>query len=200
MDDSERSYGYSRDIYHGRRGAGGDYGERMARGNDGPFSYPDRPERERSYEYGAEGGMNDVDEMSPEEAAMHISGGGAAGGTRRIGRGRYDYGRGGGSSSSQVDSYTWDIDGPHRGRGPRGYRRSDERIHEEVCDRLSAHGEVDASDVEVKVESGEVTLTGTVPDRQTKRLAERVSESVRGVVDVHNQLRLAQGTNGGSGS
>jgi len=36
MDDSERSYGYSQDIFHGRRGAGGDYGERMVRGNGGP--------------------------------------------------------------------------------------------------------------------------------------------------------------------
>jgi hypothetical protein len=201
MDDSERSYGYSQDIYHGRRGAGGDYGERMAPGNDGPFSYPDRPLRERSYEYGnerRERGVTDGDPLSPEEAAMHISGGGAPGGVRRVGRGGYDYGWGGGSS--QVDSYTWDIEGPHRGRGPRGYQRSDERIHEEVCDRLAAHGEVDASDIEVKVESGEVTLTGNVPDRHTKRLAERVAESVRGVVDVHNQIRLAKGTNGAGGA
>jgi hypothetical protein len=193
MDDSERSYGYSRDIYHGRRGAGGDYGERMSPGNDGPFSYPDRTQRERSYEYGAYGaerGIGDVDEISPEEAAMHISGGGGPGGTLRVGRGGYDYGRGGGTSSSQVDSYTWDIEGPHRGRGPRGYRRTDERIHEEVCDRLEAHGEVDASHVEVKVENGEVTLTGTVTDRRTKRLAESVADGVRGVVDVHNQIRL----------
>ena len=196
MDDSERSYGYSRDIYHGRRGAGGDYGERMVRGgNDGPFSYPDRPHRERSYEYGEYGpeqGLGDVDPVSPEEAAMHISGG-AAGGVRRVGRGRYDYGREGGG---QVESQTWDIDGPHRGRGPRGYQRSDERIHEDVCDRLAAHGAVDATDIEVKVEKCEVTLTGTVPDRRTKRLAEGVAEGVRGVVDVHNQLRLAKGENG----
>ena len=195
MDDSERSYGYSRDIYHGRRGAGGDYGERMPRGAEGGrFFYPEREQRERSYEYGAEGGMNDVDELSPEEAAMHISGGGAAGGVRKVGRGQYDYGRE--SGYGQVDSYTWDIDGPYRGRGPRGYQRSNERVHEEVCDRLEAHGQVDASNIEVKVENGEVTLAGTVPDRRTKRLAEAVAESVRGVKDVHNQLRLAKGENG----
>jgi hypothetical protein len=111
MDDSERSYGYSRDIYHGRRGAGGDYGERMVRGNDGgPFVYPDRPHRERSYEYGGERGLNDVDELSPEEAAIHLTGGGVPGGTRRIGRGRYDYGYG------HVESYTWDVKGPFRAR------------------------------------------------------------------------------------
>lgn len=188
MDDSERSYGYSEDIYHGRRGAGGDYGERTRGIDNGPF-YPDRVSRERSYEYGPEGGLNDVEELSPEEAAMHISGGGAAGGVRKIGREGYDYGRE--SGYGQVDSFTWDLEGPHRGRGPRGYQRSNERIHEEVCDRLAAHGQVDASNIEVKVENGEVTLTGTVSDRRTKRLAETVAESVRGVVDVHNQLRLS---------
>ncbi|HEX3530307.1 MAG TPA: BON domain-containing protein [Thermoanaerobaculia bacterium] len=189
MDDSERSYGYSEDIFHGRRGAGGDYGERMVRGNGGPYSYPDRPHREGSYEYGSEVGLNDVEDLSPEEAAMHISGGGAAGGVRRVGRGRYDYGRSGGG---RVESQTWDMEGPFSGRGPRGYRRSDERIHEDVCDRLTAHGEVDATDIEVKVESGEVTLSGTVPDRRTKRLAEGIVDGVRGVVDVHNQLRLSR--------
>src|SRR5262245_32238876 len=39
--------------------------------------------------------------------------------------------------------------GPHAGRGPRGYRRSDDRIREDVCDRLCEHGFVDASDIEV---------------------------------------------------
>lgn len=198
MDDSERSYGYSRDIYHGRRGAGGDYGERLGRGSDvGPYSYPDQPQRERSYEYGDYGpehGIGNVDEMSPEEAAMHITGGGGPGGVRRVGRGGYDYGRTG--NYGQVDSFTWEAEGPHRGRGPRGYQRSNERIHEDVCDRLEAHGGVDASNIEVNVESGEVTLTGTVPDRRTKRLAEVVVDSVRGVVDVHNQLRLAKDGNG----
>src|SRR5438874_678 len=31
-------------------------------------------------------------------------------------------------------------EGPHVGRGPRGYTRSDERIREDVCDRLCQHG------------------------------------------------------------
>jgi len=196
MDDSERSYGYSEDIYHGGRGAEGHYGDQLLGGEDaGPYFYPDRPHRERSYEYGAEGGMGDVEEPSPEEAAVHVRGGAE----RRGGEepdlvtgepGVYDYGR---SDSYGVESFTWDAEGPYRGRGPRGERRPDARIHEEVCERLEAHGEVDASDVEVKVEQREVTLTGTVPDRRTKRLVERVAESVRGVADVHNQLRLKAG-------
>ncbi len=80
--------------------------------------------------------------------------------------------------------------GPHAGKGPKGYQRSDERIYEEVCDRLTEHGRLDARDVTVDVKDGEVTLTGTVPDRPAKRLAEDLSESVHGVRDVHNQLTL----------
>jgi hypothetical protein len=76
------------------------------------------------------------------------------------------------------------------GRGPRGYRRSDERIMEDVCDRLSWHPDIDASDIDVRVENGEVTLEGTADTRREKRLAEDIAESVWGVVDVHNRLRL----------
>lgn len=81
--------------------------------------------------------------------------------------------------------------GPHAGRGPRGYQRSDERIREEINDRLTEHGEIDASDIEVSVAAGEVTLIGIVDSRQTKRMAEDVAESVAGVRDVHNNLRLS---------
>ncbi len=80
--------------------------------------------------------------------------------------------------------------GPHVGKGPRGYVRSDERIYEEVCDRLTLHGQLDASDVNVEVKEGEVTLTGTVQNRSAKRLAEDISDSVSGVRDVHNRLQL----------
>lgn len=80
--------------------------------------------------------------------------------------------------------------GPHAGKGPRGYTRSDDRIYEEVCDRLTEHGHLDANDISVEVKNGAVTLTGTAPDRASKRLAEDISDSVSGVRDVHNQLRL----------
>jgi len=53
----------------------------------------------------------------------------------------------------------WRMPGPYVGRGPRGYQRSDERIREDVCDRLTAHGMVDASDVDVRTENGEITLS-----------------------------------------
>jgi osmotically-inducible protein OsmY len=76
-----------------------------------------------------------------------------------------------------------------RGRGPKGYRRSDERIREDVNDRLTEHAYLDASDIEVSVKDGEVTLSGKVFDRTDKRLAEDVAEEVTGVKNVQNNLR-----------
>ncbi|MFN2386366.1 MAG: BON domain-containing protein [Thermoanaerobaculia bacterium] len=81
--------------------------------------------------------------------------------------------------------------GGYAGRGPRNYRRSDERIREDVCERLEEAGHVDASDIEVRVENGEVTLEGTVKSRREKRLAEDLAAEVRGVRDVQNALRVA---------
>lgn len=80
--------------------------------------------------------------------------------------------------------------GPHAGRGPAGYRRSDDAIREDVCQRLCDHGWIDASDVQVRVEDGEVTLEGTVERREEKRLAYDVADAVRGVRDVHNRIVL----------
>src|SRR5690625_3385461 len=51
---------------------------------------------------------------------------------------------------------------------------------------------VDASDVEVKVDGGEVTLSGTVASRRMKRRAEDIADGIRGVHDVHNQLRVSR--------
>ena len=82
--------------------------------------------------------------------------------------------------------------GRHAGRGPRSYRRSDETIHEEVCELLKHHPDVDAGDVEVLVEGGEVTLQGSVDDRDMRWLMEDLVESVSGVSLVHNRLRVAR--------
>lgn len=78
----------------------------------------------------------------------------------------------------------------YAGRGPRGYRRSDDRICEDVCDRLTEDPSVDASDVEVHVADGEVTLAGSVESRWEKRRAEDDAMSTSGVRDVVNRLRV----------
>ena len=82
--------------------------------------------------------------------------------------------------------------GRHRGRGPRGYRRSDERIREDINDRLSDRPDLDASEVEVTVVNAEVTLTGNVNSRRDKRLTEDISENVSGVQNVENRLKINQ--------
>lgn len=79
------------------------------------------------------------------------------------------------------------------GKGPKGYRRSDERIREDVSERI-ARSAIEADDVEVKVENGEVTLSGTVNSREDKRRLEDLAEDVFGVDEVHNSLRVNRGT------
>lgn len=78
----------------------------------------------------------------------------------------------------------------NRGRGPRGYTRSDERIREDVSDRLGDDWRLDASDIEVTVAAGEVTLSGTVGSREDKRRAEDIVDDCSGVKHVQNNLRL----------
>jgi hypothetical protein len=79
--------------------------------------------------------------------------------------------------------------GGHRGRGPKGYKRSDERIHEDVCERLMEDPFIDASNIEVVVKDGEVTLNGTVSSRGLKRRAEDLAELSSGIAHVQNNLR-----------
>lgn len=78
----------------------------------------------------------------------------------------------------------------HRGLGPKGYQRSDERISEEVHDRLTEDPWLDASHIEVEVGAGEVTLSGHVENREAKHRAERLIEDLSGVRHVQNNLRV----------
>jgi osmotically-inducible protein OsmY len=80
--------------------------------------------------------------------------------------------------------------GRHTGRGPKNYRRTDERIQEEINEQLTRHPEIDAYEIEVTVQGGEVILAGFVDDRGTKRLAEDIAEECSGVNEVRNNLRV----------
>ena len=91
-----------------------------------------------------------------------------------------------------VVSESLTLHGPYTGRGPKGYKRSDEKIIEEASQRLERDGHIDASDIEVTAEDGVIRLRGTVDDRQTKRRAEECVESIYGVRDVMNELRVSQ--------
>ena len=87
---------------------------------------------------------------------------------------------------------------PYAGRGPKDYKRSDDRVREEICDCMTDDPLLDASEIVVQVSNGEVTLSGSVSSREQKRRAEDVAERVSGVTDVTNQLRIVREANGHS--
>ena len=111
----------------------------------------------------------------------------------------------GGSQSYSNDTYSYRNDsdhdhsrdmsccGPHSGRGPKSYKRTDDRIEDDINERLARHGLIDATDVSVTVADGVVTLTGQVDDREAKRMAEDLVEDSMGVKQVNNQLRARSG-------
>ncbi len=100
----------------------------------------------------------------------------------------YDYNRN--EFDRNLDYYGRESEGQYSGYGPSGYTRSDERIREDINERLTWDGRIDATDVTVDVSEGVVTLTGSVDGRQDKRVAEDIADDVPGVWDVNNQLRV----------
>jgi hypothetical protein len=145
-----------------------DFGDRYGRSYSAPIDR-DR-ETTRATRYGSYSGSQ---EFGPE-------------GYGAVGR----YGSGAGYGREWGSTERWRVPGPYVGRGPKGYQRSDERIREDISERLTAHGLIDASDVEVRVQGAEVTLIGFVDSREAKRAAEDCAEDVSGVREVHNQLRI----------
>lgn len=99
-------------------------------------------------------------------------------------------GHGRGGSDFDGDRRT----GGHRGRGPRNYSRSDDSIVDELIGRMTDHERLDATEILVNVENGVVTLTGEVPERRMKHLAEDLADAVRGVRDIENRIRVDKGT------
>jgi BON domain len=163
---------YRRDRGGPNRGMFGYEGEGFMRGAD----YDDYARRG----YGRGGG----DEITTGFSGSY--GGGAPSGYRDLESGS-DRGWNIGRSSDRGDMRP-----SYRGRGPKNYNRSDDRIREDVCERLTMDHDVDASEIEVNVNDGVVTLTGTVHERHAKRVAEDLCESIPGVKDVQNQLRVAR--------
>jgi len=198
--------GYGPQGGYGQQGGYGGYGPQGGYGHGG---YGPQAGREQQSSYGHLGGH-----YHHSGPGHHYIGPGAHGGS---GPSRQEYsgqGSQGGRAGAQRDFADWNQrsgwnpggtsqdssargaepgTAPKRGRGPKGYKRSDERIREDVCDRLGGQGEVDVSEVEVQVKEGRVTLTGTVSNQRDKRHLEDLSEAVQGVQEVVNQLRIYRG-------
>lgn len=106
-------------------------------------------------------------------------------------RGETGYGEGG--YYNQIEN--WKILGPHTGKGPCGYHHSDERILKEICDRLMQrliqHGKLDARQIQVRVENGQVTLEGRVQSQHARYIVQETAASVPGVIDIHNHLHIS---------
>lgn len=196
---SETARGYDQGRYQCRNQGGQFRNEEM--------DYGQNPQERYSNAGQGYGDGDDVlDEMGESGQGRHENQFGYSGQGQRYGqstKGGYGQsssgqafgGRNYGSSTSESQS-EWSGQqgqvqrGEHTGKGPKGYRRSDERITEEINEKLTQHAQIDASEIEVQVSNGEVTLTGTVDGRQAKRLAEDVADEVSGVQEVNNQLRV----------
>lgn len=180
-----------REHSQGRRGSsrgewqewgGGQYAGDTGRDYGGDW----RSQGQRDYgqrDYGQAGSWG-YREQGSEAGPEHTTG---AGWSERMGQDwRHEDGGGSGRMA-----------GPYRGRGPRGYTRSDERIGEDVNDRLADDPYLDASEIEVGVSGGEVTLSGTVDSRQAKRRAEDLVDAISGVKHCQNNLRVREREEGG---
>lgn len=195
-EEGDYPYGYPeydrddfRGLYQGRREGHGWHSERDRRGvyGQGP-TFSRGYERDRNYDYdrGFRGSERDYGYDYGRDRDRD----------RRSERGFID------RAGDEVRSWFGDEEAErrrhrdemesHRGRGPRGYRRSDERILDDCNDRLTDDPWLDASDVSVDVKEGEVTLSGTVENRQAKRRAEDLVDDISGVRNVQNNLRVRQ--------
>lgn len=84
-----------------------------------------------------------------------------------------------------------DVGTGNRRRMARAYRRTDERVRDDVCERLSHSNAVDPANVTVEVHDGIVTLDGTVPRRSMRYALEDITARCMGVIDVDNRVRVA---------
>jgi hypothetical protein len=78
--------------------------------------------------------------------------------------------------------------------------RSDERIVDDLNERLMNAHDIDVSDVEVRCEGGKIVLEGNVDQRWMKHRVEDIAESCAGVRDIDNRIRVATGNSSLSSS
>ena len=199
---------YGRGEGAGRYGQGGQYGEQGRSFERERFGGPDYG---RAGEYGGYGTSRYGEGGFGGRYGEGGEGGQYGQSQPRYGQGQYgqvgygqgSYGQGYGgqrfAGGRLEEGRSWQAGGQtqaaqFRGRGPKGYTRSDDRIREDVSDRLTDDDRIDAVDIEIMVKNGEVALTGTVPDRDDKHRAEDIAESVSGVKQVQNNLRIQEAT------
>ncbi|MGH8210528.1 MAG: BON domain-containing protein [Steroidobacteraceae bacterium] len=80
------------------------------------------------------------------------------------------------------------------------YQRSDERLKEDISERLMEAYHIDSSEVTVEVRGAKVTLEGTVPSRHMKHAIEDLVDGCPGVLDIDNRVRVGNQTAAGGGT
>lgn len=78
---------------------------------------------------------------------------------------------------------------------PKGYRRTDDRILDDIWSRV---GDVtaDTDDLNIQVQDGRASLDGSVGSRPEKHRLEDLVAACPGVEEVENRLRVRRGTEG----
>jgi BON domain len=164
----------------------------------GPRSPGRTPPNQRGGRSGGEGGYSTLgggtypDEGSPEDAPRHgdwkrHTSGGSSGA-----RGQEGLSFPGERTWGEDQYRTERKEQAQPARAGRGARRPDETLAGEIHEILTNDPELDSTDIEVEVVGGAVTLMGTVNSSDAKLLAEELTESVTGVREVHNRLRVAR--------
>jgi hypothetical protein len=199
----------------GRYAGYGDFGQgdysRGRHGESGQGRYGQNAWGQRGYGYGG-GNYNEPNYgygRSGQERGNYAQGWSGYGqGGRGMGqRHGQEYGSSGGWNEPYGEGqqytargdYAGEGAGLHRGKGPKGYQRSDDRLKEMICERLRDDPHIDPSDVTINVQGGKITLDGTVDSRQTKNNIEDIAEQF-GVQEVQNNLRVQRQTPGTTGA
>lgn len=203
------SRGYEEDMYYGRgiRYAGSrDMDEDDAPGRDGATGYSQgRQGYGRHTDQNLGQGSYGQPDLGQGGYGRHVSwnddqaGQRARYGQRDSAYGPEDFsqrdmsgfGRRQGGARGQPDAQRFQGEqGRFRGHGPKGYRRSDERITEDLNERLTEDAMLDASNITVEVSNGVATLQGTVESRWMKHRAEDIADACSGISDVRNEIRV----------
>jgi osmotically-inducible protein OsmY len=195
-DFGQRDYGqgdYGQSGYGGRSGyGGGGYGQGgyQSSSGQGRGQQSDSSQSWRGYGagYGSEGGFGDSGGWTEPYGEGQQYGGQQR--YSQVSQGSGSSGQGYGQSGSGQR-------GLHRGKGPKGYQRSDDRVKELICERLRDDPEIDPGEVTINVAGGRVTLDGSVDSRRTKRAIEDIAEQFD--VEVQNNLRVTQRTGASQG-
>jgi osmotically-inducible protein OsmY len=181
------SQGYGSQAYGGSQYGGPGYGNQGYSGGGQGFGEQGGGQRySGGQRYGGmdSGGYRDSDYLGRGSQRGGYGGPIDASGHGGTGYGSNEYGSSYGRSGSMGQ-------GASQRRGPKGWQRTDERLKDDICERLYHTRHIDSSEVTVDVKDGKVTLEGTVPQRGMKHALEDLIDACPGVKDIDNRVRVS---------